>query len=369
MTIETLTISIRATNLTTIEGKPKEGKSKYKAIALVISNNDNNSEPCLLGQTEIIKHSSDLDWNERFFLNYERSSNPTFVMINIYDVSTERDSLQEIGAGVFEVGSVYGWKGGGTTRNKLRGGGILLVHAERAVGLGVLKLQLRGVSLKNARGFGKKCVPFYQFTRNDDSKSQSRNKTVHRPNKLGKRSINPQWQEETIDLQTFCDGNLSLPMNLSIYHNKSNGNHIFMGRVETSVNELIAVGKSGSGLTITKNSITTGTITVLNASTLGIDNPDEETVVSSSVDTSKDFLISSSAQQETFINQRPTNTTVPQIVTTSALAAIQSAPMLKATPPSSLTTKKLMCGGIIYFCFLVYVLYIIKRCSPWELIR
>ena len=87
-------------------------------------------------------------------------------------------------------------------------------------------------------------------------------------------------------------------------NNISHAYHIFMGRIEISVNEFIAVETKGSELSITKDGFATGTILVRNASILGINDLDEETMVSSlssSVDTLRDstFLPSpSSAQQK-----------------------------------------------------------------------
>ena len=102
--------------------------------------------------------------------------------------------------------------------------------------------------------------------------------TVHVSEKIGKKSLNPNWQKETIDLNTLCSGNLHLPLVMSVYHHKSNGKHVLMGEMETSVSNLLSCQKSGSKLKLKKGGIKTGKILINRAETesLVIKISDEE---------------------------------------------------------------------------------------------
>ncbi len=93
---------------------------------------------------------------------------------------------------------------------------------------------------------------------------------VHRSEKI-KNSLNPKWKEETIDLSVLCGGNVDLPLRLSIYDYESNGKHVPMGEVETSVSGLISASKS-SGLKIVNKGTVSGTILVHVASVTGADS-------------------------------------------------------------------------------------------------
>ena len=85
---------------------------------------------------------------------------------------------------------------------------------------------------------------------------------VHRSDKCHVHSLNPKWQYETISLKTLCRGNKNFPVLLSIYHHKSNGKHILIGEVVTSVNDLILAFKEETGIKVYKNGKQTGFINV-----------------------------------------------------------------------------------------------------------
>ena len=80
---------------------------------------------------------------------------------------------------------------------------------------------------------------------------------------MPENSLNPHWEEETIDLFQLCNGNFNLPLVLSIFHHKSNGDHVLMGEVEVTMNTLISAGKvDSSSLRIKKKGFNTGIINV-----------------------------------------------------------------------------------------------------------
>ncbi len=86
---------------------------------------------------------------------------------------------------------------------------------------------------------------------------------VHTSEKYGDDSLNPSWESESIDVFKLCDGNFNLPLIMSVYHHKSNGKHVLIGEVETSMNQLISEGKvASSGLKLRKKGFHTGVINV-----------------------------------------------------------------------------------------------------------
>jgi len=91
---------------------------------------------------------------------------------------------------------------------------------------------------------------------------------VHSSNKFWQNSLNPIWQEDQIDIKTLCRGNTHSPILLSIYHHKSNGRHVLIGEVKTSVNDLITAQTSVNAMKIHKDGNMTGSINILRASIL-----------------------------------------------------------------------------------------------------
>merc|ERR1712038_1925243 len=136
------------------------------------------------------------------------------------------------------------------------------------------KLKLSGIALTNTEGFMKKSDPFYQFTRKDVGARGTEWNVVHRSGKI-KNSLNPKWPEEEIELSVLCGGNVDLPLRLGIFDHESDGNHVPMGMIETSVSKLLEA-KSTSGLKIKNKGEESGTIAVLVASVSGTECLEEK---------------------------------------------------------------------------------------------
>jgi len=129
-----------------------------------------------------------------------------------------------------------------------------------------LNLKLSGVALTNTEGFMKKSDPFYQFTRKDVGRRGTEWNVVHRSPKV-KDSLNPNWAEETIELSVLCGGNIDLPLQLSVFDYESSGNHVPMGMIQTSVNELVK--SKSTRLTLIQSGQEVGTIAVHKANVTG----------------------------------------------------------------------------------------------------
>lgn len=269
MTAERVQISIRATKLPNVAGAFKGTSDPFAVVTLLPNSRDSN--PMILGKTEVIKNSLQPDWTKTFFLDYELGT-PVSILIKIFDEVRKGDN-KEMGSAVFELGAILGAKGN-TKAKELKRGGTIYVRVEKAVGKGSLRLKMSGISLTNTEGFMKKSDPFYQFTRKDVGARGTEWNVVHRSDKI-KNSLNPKWKEETIDLSVLCGGNVDAPLRLAVYDYESDGKHVLMGETEITVSDLVKA-KSTSGLKIKSRGAITGAIAVLVASVSGTEDTLEE---------------------------------------------------------------------------------------------
>lgn len=133
----------------------------------------------------------------------------------------------------------------------------------------------------------RKIFLFYQFTRFDYGSSGIEKNVVYSSNKFGQDSLNPTWNEEQIDIKTLCKGNVNYPILLSVYHHKSNGKHVLIGEVRTTVHDLMCSQTSVHGMKIQKNGKLTGSINVNCASIDGAESCEWQSLSSSRSEESK----------------------------------------------------------------------------------
>jgi len=269
MVLETVEISVRATKLPNVAGAFKGTSDPFAVVTLLPNNRE--SKPRILGKTEVIKNSLEADWAKTFFVEYELGT-PVSLLIKIFD-EVRKDDNKEMGSGVFELGAILGAKGNSKAK-KMKRGGTLYVRAKKTVGSGTLRLKLSGISLTNTEGWMKKSDPFYQFTRKDVGPRGTEWNVVHRSDKI-KNNLNPEWNEESIELSTLCGGNLDLPLRMGVFDYESSGDHTPMGEIETSVSALIEA-RTTSGIKIIKEGEESGTIAVLTASVSGTESLEEK---------------------------------------------------------------------------------------------
>jgi len=223
--------------------------------------NGSHEESNLLGMTEVIENTRNPSFEKTFFATYEKGDTPTYILIKILD-EVYNQSYREMGQGIFDLRSILDEEGKKMTK-KLNNGGIINLQAVETVSFERLNLKLSGSDFVNARGRGKKCIPFYQFARKDESNDDEW-MTVYTSQRSNENSLDPNWSMETIDVFKLCNYNFNAPIQLSIYHYKSNGKHVLMGEVETSMNELVSSGKlaDSSNLRLKKKGFQTGLISV-----------------------------------------------------------------------------------------------------------
>ena len=117
-----------------------------------------------------IENTTNPEFKKTFFItcNEAEVDKPCFVLIKILDEVYEQ-SYREMGQGVFDLRTFVSAKqsqGEKQTKlsKKLSNGGIINLHAVEAIGFDKVHLKFSGSDLVNARGRGKKCLPFYQFS-------------------------------------------------------------------------------------------------------------------------------------------------------------------------------------------------------------
>jgi len=84
--------------------------------------------------------------------------------------------------------------------------------------------------------------------------------------------LNPTWEEATIELSCLCGGDLDLPIQISVYDWKKGKNQKVIGRLETTVDALIEIGKSGTNrpMLLKKDGKDTGTLIITRADVSGM---------------------------------------------------------------------------------------------------
>mmetsp|Transcript_2733 Transcript_2733/g.3132 ORF Transcript_2733/g.3132 Transcript_2733/m.3132 type:complete len:588 (-) Transcript_2733:152-1915(-) len=239
---ERIQLSVKATKLQNVAGVFK-GTSDPFAVLLVT--NDRGDDPKVIGMTEVIKNNLSPDWTTRFTVDYQLGM-PTKVIVIIDDKVRKGEDIS-MGSAIFSIGSVLGAKGH-TKARKIKGGGTVIIRAEKAEDVGSLRLKMSGVNLTNFDGYFNVSDPFYQFTKKEEGFRGTEWNVVHRSGFI-KDDLNPNWPIDNIDLHVLCGGDLDKVFKLDVYDHNSSGEHELIGGIETSVNRLMnAMGSNGFDL-------------------------------------------------------------------------------------------------------------------------
>ena len=62
-----------------------------------------------------------------------------------------------------------------------------------------------------------------------------------------KKDLNPLWNAGKVDLDHLCSNDFNASLRITVLDHESNADHIKIGELETSVNELLAAKKFGGG--------------------------------------------------------------------------------------------------------------------------
>ena len=87
-------------------------------------------------------------------------------------------------------------------------------------------------------GVFRKSDPFYEIYRNVDNAGGDTWELQFR-SEVVKDDLDPEWEEQTLELSRLCGGDLDLPIRINVFDYESSGDHVPMGMVETTVNKLV----------------------------------------------------------------------------------------------------------------------------------
>jgi Copine/C2 domain len=152
----------------------------------------------------------------------------------------------------------------------------------KAVGSGVLRLQCKGVKLKNVEGMFSKSDPFYEISRKVNAAGGLTWDNVYRSKPI-KNNLNPEWEAAVLEISTLCGGDLDLPLKIEVYDFESSGKHKPMGSVEMSVKGLQAAATSNAGVKLLNRGKETGFFHVTKAELSGFQANLEEQMAATSI--------------------------------------------------------------------------------------
>eukprot|EP00540_Astrosyne_radiata_P020188 CAMPEP_0116857246 /NCGR_PEP_ID=MMETSP0418-20121206/20429_1 /TAXON_ID=1158023 /ORGANISM="Astrosyne radiata, Strain 13vi08-1A" /LENGTH=579 /DNA_ID=CAMNT_0004490873 /DNA_START=62 /DNA_END=1801 /DNA_ORIENTATION=- len=259
-------ISLHASKLTNVAGAFKGTSDPYAVVTEIATTP--GSAPKVLGKTEVIKNNLSPNWTKVFPVEYELGQ-PVTLAISIIDEVRKGDNIP-MGSTTFEVGECLGARGN-TKARKLKQGGTLFCHVAKSQGSGVLKLNMKASHLKNTEGFFSKSDPFYELSSQWNSGGGLTWDAVHRSEVI-RNNLNPDWKTNTIELSSLCQGDFDKPILIKIFDHEKSGNHVLMGEVESTVNQL----QSRPTYKLKVKGHETGTLVVTHASTEGVEQVTEQ---------------------------------------------------------------------------------------------
>eukprot|EP00545_Synedropsis_sp_CCMP1620_P013415 CAMPEP_0119029948 /NCGR_PEP_ID=MMETSP1176-20130426/40783_1 /TAXON_ID=265551 /ORGANISM="Synedropsis recta cf, Strain CCMP1620" /LENGTH=574 /DNA_ID=CAMNT_0006986311 /DNA_START=97 /DNA_END=1821 /DNA_ORIENTATION=+ len=283
-----LEISLHASKLNNVAGAFKGTSDPYAVITHIATTP--GSKPNVLGKTEIVKNSVSPNWVKVIEVEYEFGT-PFKVAVQIYD-EVRKGENKSMGSATFDIGEVLGARGNSKAR-KLKQGGTIFCHVAKAQGSGLLRLGLSATKLTNTEGFMRKSDPFFELSNKRDGAGGLTWDNVHR-SEVVKDNLSPKWKDAIVSLSVLNQADLSKPVLISVFDNESDGNHVLMGSVETSVKAL--QGLEGSTLTLKKKGKSTGTLNVQKVEVAGLETVTAKMAnVSVSTPSSSTFVPSASS--------------------------------------------------------------------------
>jgi len=217
-------------------------------------------------------------WVKVFYLDYELGT-PVKVAVSVFDENHKRENAG-MGNAVFDIAECLGARGN-VKAKKLRDGGTVFLSVRKAQGSGNLRLKLKGTKLKNVEsGLFAKSDPFYELFKKINSAGGLTWDNVYRSKHI-MNNLNPDWESAVIDLSTLCDGDLDLPILVSVYDYERSGKHVAMGQVETTVNSLVKAASAKTSMSLKQKGKEVGTIQVVSAEVSGVESVTQQMVATS----------------------------------------------------------------------------------------
>lgn len=260
-----LELSLHASKLKNIAGAFKGTSDPFAVVTRIATQIGTKAE--VLGKTEIIKNSLNPEWTKVFVFDYELGKT-TKVAVTIFDDVKKNDN-KPMGSAVFDVGELLGARGN-TKARRIKGGGTLFATVRQSQGSGLLRLQMKGIKLKNVEGLFSKSDPFFEISKKVDAAGGQTWDKVYRSEDIH-NNLNPEWKEAVLELALLCGGNQDLPLKVVVYDHESSGKHKLMGEFEMSVKGFQTAATGNTPIKMMKKGKATGTINVVKAMVAGVE--------------------------------------------------------------------------------------------------
>lgn len=185
-------------------------------------------------------------WPEIFTAEYNEAVQWMPVKVQIFDKNS-KGGERLMGEVEFEVTGVMKAKENGKEQIiPVTTGGSVIVHVQESIQgpqTGFLTCQLRALDLKNTdSGFlGLGAIdPFFELSRKyfDADEGYTGWHLVHRSQHVSD-TINPLWEEFTIDFERLCSGNLDSSIKITLLNYEQNCQHATLGFCEMTVKQLL----------------------------------------------------------------------------------------------------------------------------------
>ena len=189
-------------------------------------------------------------WQTKFEVSYKFEPRQ-MLKFDVYDRDSKSVKIQDhdfLGSCECSLGEVVSAQGRGLTRRVIGVGSttnntkqsITIVAEEILASREVLKLNLSGLKLdrKDWFGFGRS-DPFLTISKSNEHGTFI---VVHRTEFI-KYNINPNWKTFTLPLKTLCNGDRGRMIQIQVDDWNMNGNHDYIGALQTSVKDLLEHGR------------------------------------------------------------------------------------------------------------------------------
>eukprot|EP00588_Corethron_pennatum_P032341 CAMPEP_0194346884 /NCGR_PEP_ID=MMETSP0171-20130528/105677_1 /TAXON_ID=218684 /ORGANISM="Corethron pennatum, Strain L29A3" /LENGTH=335 /DNA_ID=CAMNT_0039114065 /DNA_START=141 /DNA_END=1148 /DNA_ORIENTATION=- len=264
-------LSLRALDLVNSSGLQK--CSNPYATVHIFDPYGETSVAQTVGSTEMINNSSSPKWTKVFYLDWSFGE-AVHVNVEVYD-KMERGSDLLMGSCDFEIGEIVTSKGGCKAKVMKGGGGTISAHVEKnRSSEAKFYLQLRAVGLTNVTTeIFRLSASFFTISRkHTESPSNIEDIwiVVYRSGFIA-GNLSPMWKKIKLSLSALCDSDKDRSLMIEVFHLKRNSEHIFIGKSETSVNNLLAlrnpIGNADNDLSLKllKDGTEVGYIDVLEA--------------------------------------------------------------------------------------------------------
>eukprot|EP00743_Colponemidia_sp_Colp-15_P003369 GILK01003642.1.p1 GENE.GILK01003642.1~~GILK01003642.1.p1 ORF type:complete len:599 (-),score=69.60 GILK01003642.1:100-1779(-) len=199
-----------------------------------------------IGRTEIIWNNLNPDFTKTFIVEYFFEEIQQ-LMFKVYDVDNDTPSLADddfIGQATCTIGEIAGSRGQVVMKplhraNDSNARGTLIARVEEVTSCREqATISLKGTHIENVAGFFSKSDPFVVISRSREDGSWV--PVYQTP--PSRSNLNPVWPTIQITVQKLCNGDHNRPLQLEVFDHKRNGDHVFIGRAQASLNDMRALG-------------------------------------------------------------------------------------------------------------------------------